>query len=159
MNVVGLDLSTKKLAIVGDFAGTYRYASITLGQKLPESTEEARQTVRQWLRRVTSSNVCHAYVEQPVVGVGGVQTTLKQSYINGAVQAALVAEGYIVHPLVSNSHWKKEVIGSGRASKEEITDWVRTNWKGLYRTIGDDQDVMDAACILIYGLSELRRTA
>ena len=159
MNVVGLDLSSRKLAIVGDFSGTYRYMSCDLGQKLPEATEEARQIVRRWMRRVTTSLDCHAFVEQPVVGVGGVQTTLKQSYVNGAVQAALVSEKYRVHPLVSNSHWKKEVLGNGRADKDQITGWIRDNWRGLYRVIGDDQDVMDSACILIYGLNELRRSA
>lgn len=92
----------------------------------------------------------YAYVESPVVGRAGVRSTMVQAFTSGAVQAALYDAG--CDPQGANvSSWKKAVIGKGNATKDDVADWLQLRRPDLFRAAGGNQDVVDAACIALYG--------
>lgn len=93
------------------------------------------------------------FVEAPVVGRGGVRSTLVQAYVSGAIQAAASAYGG-VH-LVNVQSWKKAVVGSGRADKQAVKQAI------ISHGLSDDlpQDFYDATAICLYGLAAVRRAS
>lgn len=52
---------------------------------------------------------------------------------------------------VAQSTWKKAVIGTGRADKPAIRDWLAAEHPALAASCEDDQDLFDATCLGIYG--------
>lgn len=56
--------------------------------------------------------------------------------------------------------WKKELIGKGNASKEDTYSWLmkeRTNYN-VPLPVYEDDDMIDATCLAIYGLAQLRKS-
>lgn len=53
--------------------------------------------------------------------------------------------------------WKKQVIGNGKASKEDVQNYIRVTHSPYAPLCGDDQDLYDAACVGLYGLLIHRR--
>lgn len=99
-----------------------------------------------------TKNELEFFIEAPVVGRGGVKSTLVQAYVSGAVQAVCNQYGS-VH-LVNVGTWKKSVLGSGSLAKPDVKRRVR-QIAGL--PDGLDQDFYDATAICIYGLDAARR--
>ncbi len=91
-----------------------------------------------------------AFIEAPLVGRGGVRSTLVQAYVNGAVQGMLAEDGWAVH-LVPVGTWKKEVVGKGNATKEEVAEWAAARKTGVVTESKNDQDVIDALALCDYG--------
>lgn len=85
-----------------------------------------------------------------VAGARNLQSTIKQAYVIGAIQAELLrgarAEGYDVR-LVAVSSWKKAVVGHGSSTKEQVAEFVRLRWPDIGERA---QDYYDAACIAAY---------
>ena len=54
---------------------------------------------------------------------------------------------------VDNRTWKKNVIGNGKASKEDIMQFCKTKWPGIFWVT---QDMADAACIAFHMLKQYR---
>jgi Holliday junction resolvasome RuvABC endonuclease subunit len=77
-----------------------------------------------------------------------------QAFTSGAVQATMVNEGCTV-TMVNVSTWKREVIGNGSASKEDVAQGVRLRWPTFIRGAGGDEDLIDAAAIALWGKSNL----
>lgn len=59
------------------------------------------------------------HIEEALVGKGGVKTTIRQAYAMGAVRLCAEERGWRVG-LVSVGTWKKQIVGNGNASKEEV---------------------------------------
>lgn len=91
-----------------------------------------------------------AYIESPVVGRGGVRTTMVQCWTAGAILAALHRHEIPVG-LANVSSWKKAVVGHGRASKEDVAKVVELRWPAIYEEAAGSQDVLDATCIAHFG--------
>ena len=85
------------------------------------------------------------YIEAPVAG-RNIAALRSQAYIIGAMRQALKRNGLHSY-LVDNTTWKKQVIGSGKATKDDIALFAIQQWgqRGL------EQDVYDAACIAQFG--------
>lgn len=77
------------------------------------------------------------------------QNGLRIAQILGMVKSTLVRFGIPVR-MVNVSTWKKQVVGSGRASKEEIRAWAEGAW-GIIRPLGS-QNQYDALAIASYGV-------
>lgn len=60
---------------------------------------------------------------------------------------------------VDNKVWKKELIGNGNASKEDVQNYITDVHSRYAPLCGDDQDLYDACCIALYGLRILDRAA
>jgi Holliday junction resolvasome RuvABC endonuclease subunit len=53
--------------------------------------------------------------------------------------------------LVPVSSWKKGTCGAGNADKAKVAEWLRKEHPDLSSLCGDDQDLVDAASICLYG--------
>jgi len=47
--------------------------------------------------------------------------------------------------------WKKDVVGKGNATKDEVKDWLFTHHLDMHVACKDNQNLIDAACIALYG--------
>jgi Holliday junction resolvasome RuvABC endonuclease subunit len=81
-----------------------------------------------------------------VFGVNA-KASIDQAYVVGAIRSTLILHG-VNHSLVDNTTWKKQILGSGKASKEEIEMFARDV---LNLPEGLTQDLYDAACISQFG--------
>jgi Holliday junction resolvasome RuvABC endonuclease subunit len=82
-------------------------------------------------------------VESPIAGQSGNMQT--------AVRMAMTAGGILSgHPyggLIAPSSWKKLIVGSGRADKSAVRDWLQANHPSLAEICYGVQDRVDALCI------------
>ncbi len=65
----------------------------------------------------------------------------------GALLSAIDSPCYLV-PVTS---WKKDVVGKGNASKEEVAKWLEEFQNPRYLACEGDQNRIDATCIAMYG--------
>lgn len=152
MRIVGIDPSSRKIAIV---------------EFLPDGTLDSWATAQAPTKMKDRTEVCHllfqeavellrpdsaVFIESPVVGRGGVRSTLVQAEIQGVLRVAAVECGITRVYSVNNQTWKKDVVGNGNASKDDVHDW----WVARYSDFGD-QDLIDAGCIALYGVGVLSR--
>jgi hypothetical protein len=160
--VIGIDPSAGTLAVVclsGDFCVMDK---IIMGR--PFTTvipERAYAAVSSFLSSVaTGVTTPHVFMEAPLVAgrSRGISGTIKQAMVSGAVQVA-VSEWGMQATLVYPSQWKKELGIGGNAKKEAIAAWLRANHPKLHAMCVEDQDLMDASCIGLYGELVLARAA
>jgi Holliday junction resolvasome RuvABC endonuclease subunit len=52
--------------------------------------------------------------------------------------------------------WKKEVVGKGNATKDDVAHWLNDHHP-VYAALCGDQNHIDAACIALYGRAVLTR--
>lgn len=151
--LIGLDPSSKKIALaisVGGAKPTFRTKALPQND-MPRACKEAYKYVRDTVKEFTKEgHRVFVFIEEPVVGRGGVRSTLMQTKANGAMQAGASMAGALVQE-VNNSSWKKRVVGKGNCGKPEVKEWLRQNWPYAYVKADGDQDIMDAACILRFG--------
>lgn len=136
------------------------YAAIKLPElNIPERTYAAYDAIGVFLDGLgVLSSYRHAFVEAPILGMTrDIQSTVKQATVSGGVQVALIEWGFGVH-LVAPSSWKKAVIGKGNARKDEVGPIIEREWPGLWRAIHSDQDLLDAAALVLYGESVVTRS-
>lgn len=151
--VVGLDPSSRKLALVYASFGNQddlRSKCYELPKDVIPALALAHKVtyhfVKTWVDRGYKVVL---YIEEPVVGRGGAYATIKQSKVHGACIAGATAAG--AHCAAVNvSTWKKIVVGKGNASKVQVAQYVRKQWRILSKLAGPDQDLIDAGCIYSY---------
>lgn len=164
--IAGVDPSAKKIAIVAtvpllNVSKALTFSLYGKGQtkQTPESIAAALTAMEEfvaWVNQVAPNGERHAWVESPLVGRGGVLTTMKQAYVGGVIRAVLVRAGFTVHD-VNQSTWKARLGAKGikgdhsRAVKADVKRIVRIVWPKIAGLIGDDSDLADAAAIAIYG--------
>jgi Holliday junction resolvasome RuvABC endonuclease subunit len=154
ISVVGIDPSSRKLAAVYGVVGREPYIEYTV-EKLPQDKPTACLMAYEWMQRLVvgqqaTGNTVYAAIELPVLGRGGPGSTIPQAQINGALLAGAQCAGATII-LVNNARAKKEVVGKGNASKDDIRRWVKDAWPSLYSEIKNDQDLCDSAMIYQYG--------
>lgn len=91
------------------------------------------------------------YLEEPIMGVGGPGATIPQVYVQGAVMAACSEWETKVHQ-INNSTWKKRICGNGNIAKADIPGVMKDVWPELYLAAKDQQDLIDAGAIHLYGV-------
>lgn len=165
--VVGIDPSSRKIAVVAHHVETN--STICRAYTMYKTSERfdnaaigrAVAHMHDFLAEVESMEptaLRHAWVEDPIVGRGGVASTMKQVFIQGVVRGHLAHAGfhvYGVHP----STWKADVVGNGRAEKSDVLRAVKTQWPKVVDLIGSDGDLADAAAIRLHGSNVLGRVA
>lgn len=95
-----------------------------------------------------SSPLTVAQIESPLLGNRNIQTTIKQSLVNGAIQAALRGMGVPVL-MVQPTSWKLAALGRGNLSKDEVRESVHRLFPVSIKACGDDQDKLDSFAIYI----------
>jgi hypothetical protein len=157
--VLGIDPSSVKLALVAWTSETPIIAADYYLAKRsgPEACFEALGAMQDFCDSLPDQPKKVAFLELPVQGRGGYRATVVQAYVNGVVQAWLVNEGFDVRH-VNVSSWKAEVCGDGRASKEAVGQALAVRWLDAHIVCRDDQDLVDAACICLYGRIIMHRS-
>jgi Holliday junction resolvasome RuvABC endonuclease subunit len=152
---LGIDPASTRIAYVALADG----GSYLLGfnKKLGKSGGEACAAVWRYVNDAVDtiynqwpSCSISAFIESPVVGVGGVRSTMVQCFTSGAIQGSLYERG-IESQVANVSSWKKHVVGKGNATKEEVAEYIRRGWPALFREANGNQDIYDAACIALFG--------
>jgi Holliday junction resolvasome RuvABC endonuclease subunit len=154
--IVGADLSSSLLAFACQLNGRMVLRKYKLGTPFnPLSCGKALDAAMEYLNDVDQALPSRverlAYIEAPVVaGARNIQSTIKQSFVSGAVQACFVKAGFQVYT-VPITTWKKIVTGSGGAKKEQIAPAVCQRYPEVTDVIRRDQDLADACGVFIYG--------
>lgn len=151
--VVGVDPASAKMALVAMCNGEFVVQSYNkLGKSGGPACHAAMAKTEQFIRSLPHWEYHHrfAYIEAPVVGRGGVRTTMVQCFTSGAIQGVLHGLGFVTE-VANVSSWKKRVVGKGNATKPEVAEHLRLRWPSLYARTGGDQDLIDACCIALYG--------
>jgi Holliday junction resolvasome RuvABC endonuclease subunit len=78
-----------------------------------------------------------------------VKTTLMIARVIDMVIANCISKN-IYYQVVDNKSWKKDIISSGNATKDQIKSFVETKWRDQKDKFSS-QDLMDAAAIALYG--------
>lgn len=150
MNIIGFDLSSRKIAMM-DLGLVPRAKTFAVKKKAARRDElrELEELLHEELEKGYLGD--WAFIEAPVVGRGGARPTILQAQVDGIIQAATVRYGLRGGYSVNNKTWKREVVGNGNASKAEAAAWLATHHPVLADVAGDDQDLVDAACVALYG--------
>lgn len=168
MLVLGIDPSAKRIA-----ASAYETASLShvvrVGElyvkgearQTPQSLARAQTFMEQFILDVASlagSSQKVAYVETPLVGRGGIRTTIKQAYVGGIIRGCLAQAGFEVfdaHP----STWRKElgIAEKGTAAIKRATRLrVLSDLPRVMPDVEGDSDLIDASAIVLFGLRVAR---
>ncbi len=141
----GCDPASKKLALFTDGDAGPRTA-LLLVKKTDRNTELL--SMKNWLIDLLSHDPDPViYVEEPVLaGVRNIRTTIIIAETVGMI-LALHARVHVV-PVDT---WKKETVGKGGVSKEDVSNWLAKEHTGYAELCSNDQDLTDAAAIFVYG--------
>ena len=152
--LAGIDPSTKRVAIVGanlDLSDPWAEVVTLASPRQTYRPEATAIAVAQVERVLRGHGVDLTFIEEPLVGRGGVRTALLLGYVAGAVQAGAVQASRQVR-LVNVQTWKRSIVGKGNALKPEVSEAVRLRWPEMHRRVAGDQDLIDAAAIFLYGV-------
>ena len=142
--IAGIDLGLRSIhvsLVEGDYIETH---SLTVERGVTRAVE-LRDLARQ-LRLVLP--ICTVFVEEPVVaGSRNLRVALGIAQLAGVVMTETDTDCY----LVSVSAWKKEVIGKGNATKEQVSDFLSESFPRYSQVCAGKQDLIDATCIALYG--------
>lgn len=152
--VIGIDPASTHMAFVAIHNDDLLViADKKLGKSGPEACHNAQVMTKEVLLKCQEyfgeKNLV-AFYELPVVGRGGVRSTMVQCFTSGAVQATLYDFGIPTHT-ANVSSWKKAIVGRGNADKGQVAECLRLRWPALYTAAEGNQDAYDAACIALYG--------
>lgn len=151
---VGVDLGTRRIALACPEAGFAFSTKHNARQKRDYPTEwDAGYSLgRQSFIALANSPAFELgdvtfYFERPMA-FKSVKTAIGQAFSAGAVFSSLRPYGPCVE--LSNTTWKKELVGHGNADKDRCRDWLQTHHPALAETCGQDQDLVDAHCIALW---------
>ena len=162
MTVVGIDLGVHKIAVSvfteGD-AGFTLYRAEAFETRMAERDMQLMELAAFAYHLCTSHDADSAWVEKPILG-NNRKYSLQLAEVFGAVCSDLAMariQGGLDIRSVDNKVWKKEVVGDGNASKDDIRNYIHDVHPAYAAFCGDDQDRYDATCIGVYGLGVLER--
>ena len=144
--IFGVDCGKNRVHIVGD--GTAFECVVKPGTPRDEALFHMREGLSKWLvlEQDATRHGTRLYVEAPVVaGARNLQATIGIAETVGMV----LSLGYPA-TLVPISTWKKAVVGSGNAKKEDVEAWYKSTGGTL-----KGQDFYDAAAIRAYGVQDM----
>jgi len=161
--VLGFDLSSRKLAGVLLDPGTH---PATVLFKAPPKLKHRPQVLEYFagqlegIFRIMEHNdkPLWVFVEHPLVGRAGAHATIVQAQVQGIVLGLALRYGAAGAYEVNVKTWKKAIVGNGNADKDKVAQWVRDHQPALAALAGDDQDLLDAACIALYGRQVIERS-
>ncbi len=154
--IVGVDLGTRRAALACIDIGWVWWANLDttamrraypsewqMGNRLGDMAGDAMHEVG--LNQGEPDEFL--YFERPVV-FKSVNTSVGQALSAGAFFANLCGQAVQIYP---SSVWKKEVVGSGNASKDDTRAWVESVYPALAEACAGIEDCYDAVAICEYG--------
>jgi Holliday junction resolvasome RuvABC endonuclease subunit len=114
--------------------------------------------IEEWFNHeVYLADALWVFVEHPLVGRAGAHATIVQAQVQGVVLAEAIKAGAKAAYTVNVSSWKKTVVGNGSATKDHVAAWLAETHPVLAALAGTDQDLVDAACVALYGYDVIER--
>jgi Holliday junction resolvasome RuvABC endonuclease subunit len=153
VKIMGVDLGVHKVAVA-----VLEGEELTHAVPNHTTTDRPRDLVLHSLAGMVCNvaqlyDVDQVWIEDTIIG-NNRKYSIGLAETKGAVMSELaqlrLLRGLDVR-LVDNQTWKREVVGNGHASKDEIRDYIRVTHGAYAPLCGDDQDLYDAACIGLYG--------
>jgi Holliday junction resolvasome RuvABC endonuclease subunit len=155
MRPIILGIDPKKTALAGvalwddGFDVFTRTMPLSLSMCCSKANQWSRHIVQQ-LKREHDTPIW-VFVEQGLVGRGGVKSSIIQAYVAGGLLCGLHEGGAARIELVNQSTWKKRIVGNGAAKKPDVARFVRESWPELHKRADSNEDVADAGLIAWYG--------
>lgn len=163
MNIVGVDLGVHKVALAA-FEGEEMVDALAYEVPLASTPDRGAQlsvlafVVHDFCLGRDADSV---WIEDVLIG-NNRKYSLGLAEVKGAVLSSLyklrLNRGTDTR-LVNVQTWKKEVIGSGNATKDDVRAYIDGSNNGYAAQCGADQDLYDASCIGIYGRRILERAS
>jgi Holliday junction resolvasome RuvABC endonuclease subunit len=155
--ILGIDPSSRKLAcfVLGPERAWTK--NLVVPNKLKDRPEVLGQLAEQVDELFSEVDFEAVFVEQPLVGRGGAHATIVQAQVQGLVLARAHRAATPGVYTVNVKSWKKQVVGNGNADKAAVAAWLETHQPVLAGLAAGDQDLVDAACIALYGRAVLER--
>lgn len=150
MSVVGVDLGIRRVAIVAP--AERRYAELALRIHHLDRLHELAQIaafVSHFARGCGKPT--HLFIEEAYLSNGPKLNQTTTVGMAEVVATVMTACAWDSATKVSNSHWKEQLTGNGHLDKPEIARWLLHEDRALFDLVGNSQDMVDAACIGIYG--------
>ena len=155
--VVGVDCSTTGYCAVfldehGDCVNTHSFKAhsdndvCNMGQVADDFQDNVLET------EICETKTVVVVTEAPIY-IQNIKVTLGIARIVSGIQLMGSCHN---HFTVDNKHWKKDVLGNGKASKGDIKQFAVLKWPGLS---GMAQDFCDAACIAWWGVRRFGKNA
>jgi|TARA_B100000900_G_scaffold402567_1_gene408567 Holliday junction resolvasome RuvABC endonuclease subunit len=155
MKYIGLDTSSKAIHIVEldedeNLIKIYKADCNTKKSFKDRFPELMDNFARILVEEINIDTVNYAVIEEPIFAQNrNVVRTLSE--VVGAVWGTLCLSD-IPTALVDNGTWKKHILGSGKATKDDILKYAIEKWGDEF----PEQDYADAACIALYSVKENR---
>lgn len=157
MIISGWDLSSYKVAVVYTNPEDMLMNYMAFEWEHKDTGARALQgwrAARKFCKSVVGGEPHYAFVEEPFIHRRNARGVLPLAYVNGAVRASLLSTESSVE-LVANKAWKKPIVGNGNATKDQIAQWLKLNYPEASSAFDGDQDLTDAACVLLFGAKTL----
>ena len=155
MKHLGLDTSSKAIHIVildenENLLNIYKADCNTKKAFKDRFPELMDNFARILVEDIDIDTVDYAVIEEPIFAQNrNVVRTLSE--VVGAVWGTLCLSD-IPTTLVDNGTWKKQILGSGKATKDDILEYAIEKWGDEF----PEQDYADAACVALYSVKENR---
>lgn len=140
MIVAGLDTASRRAALVVPDLGMAAEVFVR-----PSTPQQEVHELAGWVADSLPPGT-HLFVERSIY-VQNAQTCVRLAMTVGAVLARWDPG---LTTLVDIPVWKQQVVGKGHASKDEVRDWLAAN-QPVLSAMSSSQDLVDAACIALYG--------
>ena len=144
--MIGIDLGGRKVDIVDIDRGFFLHHEVPKSERTIELGLMSR-----YLRSLEADGLLEGtkWVEAPVVaGARNIQSTIAIAQTSGVVHASLSD----THQ-VAVASWKQRTVGNGHADKAAVKQWLADTHPDLFRYCRS-QDLIDAACIALYGRAQ-----
>jgi Holliday junction resolvasome RuvABC endonuclease subunit len=162
MNLIGVDLGIHKVTVAAIGPGELDAQTLLYADTYTSAEQDRCVQLRElgsWVRDSTAFyQPEYLFYENVLIGNNRAYS-LQLAETKGAVLAGLaeLVRGGLQVIAVNTQTWKKQVIGSGHASKEDVKNYIDGTHPSYSLLCGRDQDAYDACCIGIYGLDLLER--
>ncbi len=151
VRIVGIDLDSKKIAAVLFVDGEFN--QLLFFQSKNKDTDERLFELYKYFESMVIKHLKpdKIFIEDSIY-VSNYRTSKALSESIGNVKL-LCRLKQIPFELVSNKTWKKEIIGNGNASKEDIKKFILRQKPDL---VDEPQDIIDAYAICLWGVKNDR---
>lgn len=161
MRVLGVDLGIRKAACTAFHGETLVIAEAFESDVTLPRDIQLRAVAAFVHEHAVLGEVDSVWIEDTIIG-NNRRYSIRLAETKGAVMAALAADrlqnGTDIR-LVDNKTWKATVVGNGNSTKDAVRDYIHECHSAYAPLCGDDQDIYDACCIGLYGVTILDRAS
>jgi hypothetical protein len=154
--IFGVDLGVRSFAIVGlyeeDEVGEHPHIAKFFEMVRGRTRYHELRAITQEIQELVLEDDILFVEEPPLAGVRNIRTFAALNQTAAVILSATAAQGYLV-PVDS---WKKATLGTGGTGKPVVAEWLSLQHPDLHKFCGGNQNLVDAACIALYGQQLVR---